>query len=166
MSIAGPALIQEFRISATEMGSVYSAFILGYALLMIPGGWLTDRLGPRRTLLIMGASSAALTGMTILGGRPGLGDIHRHCSRVVSHSPGFGICDCAALPCLRAHDGKLDTAHAARAGPGLCHCGLVARRCCLAGHLRWLILPWLAWLICRGCDHNRCTDGRLVHASG
>jgi MFS family permease len=75
MSIAGPTLIQEFHISATAMGTVYSAFILGYALLMIPGGWLTDRLGPRRTLLIMGASSAALTGMTILGGSPGLGDI-------------------------------------------------------------------------------------------
>jgi ACS family glucarate transporter-like MFS transporter len=75
MSIAGPALIDEFHVSATEMGSVYSAFILGYALLMIPGGWLTDRLGPRRTLLIMGASSAALTGMTVIGGRPGLGSL-------------------------------------------------------------------------------------------
>src|SRR5690349_8852170 len=75
MSIAGPALIDEFHISATEMGSVYSAFILGYALLMIPGGWLTDRLGSRRTLLIMGAASAALTGLTIIGGKPGLGNI-------------------------------------------------------------------------------------------
>jgi sugar phosphate permease len=34
MSIAGPALIDEFHVSATEMGSVYSAFILGYALLI------------------------------------------------------------------------------------------------------------------------------------
>jgi len=75
MSIAGPALIEEFHISPTEMGSVYSAFILGYAILMIPGGWLTDRLGPRRTLLIMGASSAVLTGMTILGAKPGLGSV-------------------------------------------------------------------------------------------
>src|SRR6476469_5955799 len=74
MSIAGPALIQEFRVSATEMGSVYSAFILGYALLMIPGGWLTDQFGPRQTLLMMGASSAVLTAMTIIGGSPGLGD--------------------------------------------------------------------------------------------
>ena len=57
------------------MGSVYSAFILGYALLMIPGGWLTDRLGPRRTLLMMGGGSAALTAMTILGAKPGLGAV-------------------------------------------------------------------------------------------
>src|SRR3954452_10998384 len=74
MSIAGPALIREFGISATEMGSVYSAFILGYALLMIPGGWLTDRIGSRRTLLLMGSFSAAFTALPLLGGRPGLGD--------------------------------------------------------------------------------------------
>jgi MFS family permease len=75
MSIAGPALIREFGISPTEMGGVYSAFILGYALLMIPGGWLTDRLGPRRTLMMMGGGSAALTAMTILGAEPGLGAV-------------------------------------------------------------------------------------------
>jgi len=38
MSIAGPAIIREFGLSETEMGTVYSAFILSYALLMIPGG--------------------------------------------------------------------------------------------------------------------------------
>src|SRR3954468_24067160 len=75
MSIAGPALIQEFGISPTAMGGVYSAFILGYALLMIPGGSLTDRYGPRRTLIIMGGGSAALTALTILGIKPGLGEL-------------------------------------------------------------------------------------------
>ena len=38
MSIAGPEMIRDFGISPTAMGSVYSAFVLGYALLMIPGG--------------------------------------------------------------------------------------------------------------------------------
>ena len=38
MSIAGPAIIREFGLSETEMGTVYSAFILSYALLMIAGG--------------------------------------------------------------------------------------------------------------------------------
>src|SRR4051794_16696497 len=75
MSIAGPVLMKQFSISATEMGTVYSAFILGYALLMIPGGWLTDRIGPRRTLLGMGFCSAAFTAMTIVGAKPGLGDL-------------------------------------------------------------------------------------------
>ncbi len=73
MSIAGPQLMADFGVSPTAMGSVYSAFILGYALTMIPGGLLTDRLGPRRTLTLMGMGSALFTGLTIVGGRPGLG---------------------------------------------------------------------------------------------
>src|ERR1700692_178034 len=73
MSIAGPRMIIDFGISPTAMGSVYSAFILGYALLMIPCGHWTDRLGPRRMLAWMGFGSAVFTGLTVIGGRPGLG---------------------------------------------------------------------------------------------
>jgi ACS family glucarate transporter-like MFS transporter len=73
MAIAGPQLMLDFGVSPTAMGSVYSAFILGYALTMIPGGLLTDRLGPRRALTLMGMGSAIFTGLTIVGGRPDLG---------------------------------------------------------------------------------------------
>jgi ACS family glucarate transporter-like MFS transporter len=75
MSIAGPGMIREFGVSTPAMGSVYSAFILGYALFMIPGGHLSDRIGARRTLMWMGLWSAVFTGLTILGGRPGLGSL-------------------------------------------------------------------------------------------
>jgi len=71
MSIAGPGMIRDFGISPTAMGSIYSAFILGYGLLMIPGGLFTDKLGSRRTLTLMGFGSALFTGLTVVG--PGLG---------------------------------------------------------------------------------------------
>jgi MFS family permease len=73
MSIAGPQIMVDFGVSPTAMGSIYSAFILGYALTMIPGGLLTDRLGPRRTLTLTGIGSAVFIALTIIGGRPGLG---------------------------------------------------------------------------------------------
>jgi ACS family glucarate transporter-like MFS transporter len=73
MSIAGPQMIRDFGISATEMGSIYSAFILGYALFMIPAGRLTDGIGPRRSLALMGLLSAAFTALTVVAGKPGLG---------------------------------------------------------------------------------------------
>lgn len=73
MSIAGPQMIKDFGLSATQMGGIYSAFILGYALLMIPGGRLTDRLGPRRTLMLMGVLSAMFTAAAVLAGHPTLG---------------------------------------------------------------------------------------------
>src|SRR5438128_9225944 len=73
MSIAGPRIMTEFGIPPTQMGSIYSAFILGYFLFMIPGGHLADRLGPRVTLGLMGLAAALFTGLTALGGKPGLG---------------------------------------------------------------------------------------------
>src|SRR5882672_5099461 len=50
ISIAAKYIIPEYGLSEMQMGSVFSAFVLGYALLQIPGGWLGDRFGPRRVL--------------------------------------------------------------------------------------------------------------------
>jgi ACS family glucarate transporter-like MFS transporter len=73
ITIAGPGIMKEFSLSETEMGAVYSAYLLTYALLMVPGGLLADLLGPRRVLTFMALGSAVFTGLTALAGRPGLG---------------------------------------------------------------------------------------------
>ncbi len=73
ITIAGPGIIKEFSLSETQMGAVYSAYLLSYTLLMVPGGRLADRFGPRRVLAFMALGSAVFTGLTALGGRPGLG---------------------------------------------------------------------------------------------
>jgi len=91
MSIAGPQIMQEFALSATQMGSVYSAFTLSYAVMMIPAGRLTDRLGPRLTLLVMGLSAALFTGLTALGGEPGLGSIIGVLPALLAIRLAFGI---------------------------------------------------------------------------
>ncbi|MBV8477542.1 MAG: MFS transporter, partial [Acidobacteria bacterium] len=52
MSIAGPFIMSESHLSETQMGAVYSAFTFGYAICMIPGGRLADRLGPRHVLTV------------------------------------------------------------------------------------------------------------------
>jgi sugar phosphate permease len=54
------------KLSAKQMGYVYSAFLLIYTLGMLPGGWLIDRIGPRRTMTAMGMGlgfCAMLTGI-------------------------------------------------------------------------------------------------------
>jgi MFS family permease len=50
------------------MGGVFSAFYLAYTLLMIPGGWLSDRFGPRSTLTIGLFAAAVFTALTALTG--------------------------------------------------------------------------------------------------
>ena len=52
-------------MSKEQMGFVYSAFLLVYTIGMLPGGWVIDRLGPRRALTGMGLGlgfCVALTG--------------------------------------------------------------------------------------------------------
>lgn len=54
------------RLSEEQVGLVYSAFLLVYTLLMLPGGAVIDRVGPRRAMTGMGLGLgfwAAATGL-------------------------------------------------------------------------------------------------------
>jgi MFS family permease len=44
------AISQDLGLSKTQMGAAFSAFILGYVLFEVPGGWLADRFGARMLL--------------------------------------------------------------------------------------------------------------------
>ncbi|MFN9266864.1 MAG: MFS transporter, partial [Acidobacteriota bacterium] len=50
MNVAAKYIQQEYSLSDLEIGSLLSAFVLGYALFQAPGGWLGDRFGARRVL--------------------------------------------------------------------------------------------------------------------
>jgi ACS family glucarate transporter-like MFS transporter len=52
ISVAGTALADEYHLTQVQLGSIFSAFLIGYALFQTPGGWLADRLGPRHVLTI------------------------------------------------------------------------------------------------------------------
>ncbi len=52
ISIAGRFIQQEFHITDTQLGPVFSAFLLGYALFQAPAGRLADRFGPRLILTL------------------------------------------------------------------------------------------------------------------
>jgi len=73
MSIASPVIMREFSLSETSMGAMYTAFQMSYALMNLAGGHLADRFGPRLVLTMMGLGAAVSTGLTALGGKPGLG---------------------------------------------------------------------------------------------
>ncbi|MFN7949847.1 MAG: MFS transporter [Blastocatellia bacterium] len=62
ISIAAKFMKPELGLDDIQMGQVFSAFMLGYALFQIPGGWLGDRKGPRLVLTL----AAGLWGATTL----------------------------------------------------------------------------------------------------
>jgi len=51
MSFAAPYIRKDLGISEPMMGYIFAAFAWAYALFEIPGGYLGDRIGPRKVLL-------------------------------------------------------------------------------------------------------------------
>jgi MFS transporter, ACS family, glucarate transporter len=51
LSKAAPTIRKDLNIDERHMGYIFGAFALAYALMEIPGGYLGDRLGPRRVLM-------------------------------------------------------------------------------------------------------------------
>ena len=50
ISKAEPYITKEFGLDSKQMGWVFAAFGVGYALFEVPGGWLGDRIGARKVL--------------------------------------------------------------------------------------------------------------------
>jgi ACS family glucarate transporter-like MFS transporter len=68
VSTAGALLMKDFQLTQVEMGRIFSAFLLGYALFQIPGGMLADRWGARRVLSIATWLWVGLTALQALVG--------------------------------------------------------------------------------------------------
>lgn len=64
ISSAKDAMSADLGLSNQQMGAVFSAFALGYALAQIPCGWLADRFGPRLLLSAVVVVWSLLTALT------------------------------------------------------------------------------------------------------
>ena len=68
ISIAAKSIQQELKLDNIQLGWVFSAFVLGYALFQAPGGRLADRFGPRRIVAAGAVWWAVFTSITALAG--------------------------------------------------------------------------------------------------
>ncbi len=64
ISVAGKGMIEEYGIDQVTMGVIFSSFVIGYALFQIPGGYLADLIGAKRTILIALTLWSLFTGVT------------------------------------------------------------------------------------------------------
>jgi MFS family permease len=68
IATAAPAMKADLGLSDAQMGYVFSAFTLAYALFEVPSGWLADRFGPRLMLTRIVVWWSAMTAATGLVG--------------------------------------------------------------------------------------------------
>jgi MFS family permease len=68
ISTAALAIRHDLQLSNSQLGMVFSAFAITYALAMIPGGFIGDKLGARKMLAICGVLWGVGTLLTGLAG--------------------------------------------------------------------------------------------------
>ena len=52
LSVAMPLISKEFSLSPEQVGYLFSAFFISYTVFQIPGGYLSDKVGPKKVLLV------------------------------------------------------------------------------------------------------------------
>jgi MFS family permease len=68
ISTALPDMAKDLHLSTTAQGAIVSAFALPYAFVQMGGGWLGEKIGPRRSLLAIGILWGVATIWTGLAG--------------------------------------------------------------------------------------------------
>jgi ACS family glucarate transporter-like MFS transporter len=63
VSVTGALMMKELALDHVQMGRVFSAFLLGYALCQVPAGIVADRFGARR---VLGIAALCWVGATAL----------------------------------------------------------------------------------------------------
>ncbi len=52
INIALASIGKEFSLSPSTMGVVLSTFFVGYAIMQVPGGWLSDKFGSKKVIIL------------------------------------------------------------------------------------------------------------------
>jgi sugar phosphate permease len=66
ISVAAPAIVKEYGFNTVQMGVIFGAFTLSYAVFQMPGGWLGDRIGSRVILPLLVTWWSLFTAATAL----------------------------------------------------------------------------------------------------
>ncbi|MGE6513300.1 MFS transporter [Lysinibacillus sphaericus] len=66
MNYAVVSITDDLSLDASSTGVILSAFFLGYAIMQIPGGWLADKFGAKKILLLSVIMWSIFTGLTAI----------------------------------------------------------------------------------------------------
>jgi MFS transporter, ACS family, glucarate transporter len=64
VTVVAPNIMSEFGLTQAQMGTVFSAFLVGYTFFQVPSGGLADRVSARRIFLTLCTGWAILTLLT------------------------------------------------------------------------------------------------------
>jgi ACS family glucarate transporter-like MFS transporter len=98
ISVTARQMMPAFGLTDSQMGRIFSAFVLGYALFQLPGGWLGDRWGARRVLTAAVLWWSLFTALTPIAATLPLADLIGIVGSLVVVRFLLGVGEAAALP--------------------------------------------------------------------
>ncbi len=98
ISVAERQMMPALGLTDVQMGQVFSAFVLGYAVCQIPGGWLGDRWGARRVLAAAVVWWSVFTAATAVAATLPLAELVGIVGALISVRFLIGVGEAAALP--------------------------------------------------------------------
>ncbi|MDH5348115.1 MAG: MFS transporter, partial [Nitrospira sp.] len=98
ISVTARHMMPALGLTDQEMGLVFSAFVVGYALFQIPGGWLSDRWGIRIVLTIALVWWSIFTAWTAVAATSFLAGPLGVVGALVCIRFSLGVGEAAALP--------------------------------------------------------------------
>ena len=98
ISVTARQMMPALGLTDLQMGQVFSAFVFGYALFQIPGGWLGDRWGAKRVLTLAIIWWSVFTALTAVAAILPLGTAIGALGSLILIRFLVGIGEAAALP--------------------------------------------------------------------
>jgi MFS transporter, ACS family, glucarate transporter len=66
ITVFAPGAMHDFALTQSQMGTVFSAFLVGYTVFQVPSGWLADGMSARHIFPILCAGFTPLTALTAM----------------------------------------------------------------------------------------------------
>ena len=98
ISVTARHMMPSLGLTDLQMGWIFSAFVFGYALFQVPGGWMGDRWGPRRVLTFAVIWWSIFTALTALAPTLPLANLIGVMGSLMVVRFLIGIGEAAALP--------------------------------------------------------------------
>jgi ACS family glucarate transporter-like MFS transporter len=98
ISVTARQMMPAFGLNNQDIGHVFSAFVLGYALCQIPGGWLGDRWGARVVLTAALIWWSVFTGLTAMAATSPLAGLTGITGSLLFVRFMLGVGEAVALP--------------------------------------------------------------------
>ncbi len=142
ISVTARHMMPAFGLTNQQMGWVFSAFVAGYALFQIPGGWLADRWGARAVLTGALIWWSLCTAFTALAATSPLADAFGVVGALIVVRFTLGVGEAVALPSFNRAVANWMPADARGVGIGIAIGGIGLGSAITPPIAAWVMVNW------------------------